>query len=76
MRLTPVMITRSLKAEDMKAAKKFGLLDCIECGCCAFICPANERLVQKIRLGKQKLRILAAEEKEKKDSANAAGGAK
>ena len=76
MRLTPVMITRSLKADDIKAAKKFGLLDCIECGCCAFICPANERLVQKIRLGKQKLRILAAEEKEKKDSANAAGGAK
>ncbi|HZX34873.1 MAG TPA: electron transporter RnfC, partial [Thermodesulfobacteriota bacterium] len=29
---------------------------CIECGCCAFVCPARRPLVQWIRVGKVRLR--------------------
>ena len=27
-------------------------MTCMECGCCAYACPAGRRLVQAIRLGK------------------------
>lgn len=30
------------------------VMDCIECGCCSFICPTNRPLVDFIRLGKSK----------------------
>ncbi len=33
---------------------KFGVLECFECGCCAFVCPAKRPLVQFIRLAKMK----------------------
>lgn len=54
--LTPVMISRSLKEGNLKAAENYGLKDCMECGCCAFICPAHSPLVQKFRVGKAQLR--------------------
>jgi electron transport complex protein RnfC len=52
MHLSPVLIVRELDAGNIDKAKRFGLMDCIECGCCAFVCPANIRLVQRFRLGK------------------------
>lgn len=52
MHLSPVLIKRELEAENYDKARKFGLMDCIECGCCAFVCPASINLVQRIRLGK------------------------
>jgi len=32
----------------------FGVFECFECGCCAFVCPAKRPLVQFIRLAKMK----------------------
>ena len=32
------------------------LMDCIECGSCAYICPANRPLAEFIKTGKAKLR--------------------
>ena len=52
MHLSPVLIKRELEAQNYDKARKFGLMDCIECGCCAFVCPASINLVQRIRLGK------------------------
>ena len=63
MRLTPVMIVRSVNADDIPSANKFGLMDCIECGSCAYVCPATVRLVQTIRLGKNLMRAKLAAEK-------------
>jgi len=71
MHLTPVMMVRSLKAENYDEAIKFGLMDCIECGSCSYVCPANVRLVQRFRLGKSIVRDQMAEAKAKA----AAGGA-
>ena len=70
-RLTPVMIIRTIQADNLKSSSRFGLMDCIECGCCSYICPAHVRLVQQIRIGKYKMRLQIAEQK-----AKAAGGAK
>ena len=55
-RLTPVMMVRELKADNIESAKKFGLMDCIECGCCSYVCPGNVKLVQRFRMGKQIVR--------------------
>ena len=78
MHLTPVMIVKSLTADEMQDAKDYGLMDCIECGCCSYVCPANVRLVQRIRVGKAELRARMAAEKAKAEAAKAqsAGGSK
>ena len=65
MRLSPVLIVRELKAGNLEKAKKFGLMDCIECGCCAFVCPARVNLIQRIRLGKGLVREQMSKEKAK-----------
>ena len=72
MRLSPALIVRELKAGNIEKAKSFGLMDCIECGCCAFVCPAKVNLIQRIRLGKGLVRQKMAEEKAKA-AAKAAG---
>ena len=63
MRLTPVMIVRSVQADSLADAKNYGLMDCFECGSCAYICPATVRLVQIIRLGKNMERTRISAEK-------------
>lgn len=71
MRLNPIMIMRSLKEGNVDRAKKYGLMDCIECGCCAFVCPAHVRIVQRVRLGKGIVRMKMAEERAKAEAAKA-----
>lgn len=80
MRLSPALIVRELKAGNLEKAKSFGLMDCIECGCCAFVCPAKVNLIQRIRLGKGLVRQKMTEEKAKAaakaNAEKAEGGAK
>ena len=45
------------------------MLDCIECGSCAYGCPAGIPLVQSFRTGKKLVRDAAAREKAKKEAA-------
>lgn len=54
--ISPVLIVRSLKANDMDKALYYGLMDCVECGACAYICPARIKLVQHFKIGKAKFR--------------------
>ncbi|GHU82363.1 electron transport complex subunit C [Spirochaetia bacterium] len=56
-RLSPVIMNLALEAGDLDEAVKAGLMDCIECGSCTYMCPARIRLVQRFRIGKQRLRI-------------------
>jgi electron transport complex protein RnfC len=55
-RLNPVLIVRALKGGDTAKAIRFGLLDCVECGACAYVCPAHIALVQHFRVGKALVR--------------------
>ena len=56
MRLQPLYLYRFQTAGDLQALNRLNLLDCIECGSCAFTCPGKLPLVECIRKGKQMLR--------------------
>jgi electron transport complex protein RnfC len=60
-RLAPVIMNQSLEAGDLDYAVTAGLLDCIECGSCTYVCPARIKLVQRFRVGKQRLRARNAQ---------------
>lgn len=47
-------------------AMETGLMDCIECGCCSYACPAARRIVHYVRFLKGERRKQAAKERQKK----------
>ena len=49
--------------DNLDEARRFGLMDCVECGCCSYVCPANIRLVQRFRIGKAEYRAILANKK-------------
>lgn len=53
MRLEPTEIVQAVKKQNWDEAERFFCHACIECGSCAFVCPAHIPLVQYIRMGKQ-----------------------
>jgi electron transport complex protein RnfC len=71
-RLSPVIMNNSLEADDLDYAVTAGLLDCIECGSCTYVCPARIKLVQRFRVGKQRLRARQALERAAAQQAAAA----
>jgi len=54
--LVPCTLGELAEAEQYEEAERYGAQDCIECGCCTFICPSRRPLVQLIRRAKQELR--------------------
>jgi len=50
--LMPCLINGLSEKGLWQEAKEYGVSDCIECGLCSFVCPANRRLVQSIRRAK------------------------
>jgi len=54
MGLSPNEIGVYVEAGRAEDTSQFGLFECFECGCCAFVCPARRPLVQFIRLAKMK----------------------
>lgn len=55
MHLMPNMLERLVSKEQLDKAKSIGLLDCIECGCCSYVCPSKRHLVQWIKVGKMEI---------------------
>ena len=53
MGLQPTKLYKNISKANYDTAMGMSLLDCKECGCCAFICPAKLPLVQAMRLGKR-----------------------
>ena len=53
MGLMPNKMFRNIKYGNYKAAMDLGLIDCKECGCCAYTCPSHLPLVQGFKLGKK-----------------------
>lgn len=56
MGLSPNEIGIYVEAGRAEETTQFGLFECFECGCCAYVCPARRPLVQFIRLAKMKAR--------------------
>ena len=56
MGLSPNEVGIYVEAARAGETAQFGVFECFECGCCAFVCPAKRPLVQFIRLAKRKAR--------------------
>ena len=61
--LIPSRLSIIAEAQNWKKAEEFGVNDCIECGCCTYVCPSKRPIVQFIKTAKMKLRKLKAMEK-------------
>ncbi len=53
MGLTPYFLMTATEFSDWDKAGSFHITDCVECGSCSYICPANRPLLDYIRLGKK-----------------------
>ena len=53
MSLQPLYLYRFDQAGDLTALRRLNLTDCIECGCCAYVCPGRLPLVESFRAGKR-----------------------
>ncbi|MDA8419379.1 MAG: electron transport complex subunit RsxC [Desulfobacteraceae bacterium] len=58
MGLEPKEVAIHVEAGRAQDTAKFGVFECFECGCCAYVCPAKRPLVQFIRLAKMKAKKL------------------
>lgn len=56
MHLQPNSMMKAVKSGDTEALIDLGVMNCMECGCCSFGCPARIPLVQYFRLGKIQVR--------------------
>ena len=52
MNLLPNILGRVIEYQLFDEAHKLGVLDCIECGSCAFICPSKIRHIHLMKFGK------------------------
>lgn len=52
MGLMPSDLSQAIEADDIELAEQIAVMDCFECGACAFECPAHRPLVQHMRRAK------------------------
>jgi len=69
MNLVPTTMARHVEFEQWDEVREYGAMDCIECGCCTYICPAKRRLLERIKFGKANLNRIRMEEQAKKKEA-------
>ncbi|MDR1410069.1 MAG: electron transport complex subunit RsxC [Oscillospiraceae bacterium] len=56
--LVPAMAEEAITLKNVGTLKKIGTDICMECGCCAYVCPAGKPLVQHMRLAKETIKEL------------------
>jgi electron transport complex protein RnfC len=61
--LTPAMFSRAVEAGNFDVAQEWNILECKECGCCAYVCPAKRPIVQQAKIAKAELARRKALEK-------------
>ena len=49
MHLAPTVARQALEQHDLERLSRLHLEDCISCGCCSYICPAQIPLVDRVR---------------------------
>ena len=55
MKLQPIFISGYSLLGNYEKSEEYHALDCIECGCCSYTCPAKRPLLQSIRVAKQEI---------------------
>ncbi|MBR0057251.1 MAG: RnfABCDGE type electron transport complex subunit C, partial [Kiritimatiellae bacterium] len=58
MGLMPAELSQAIEANDFELAKKLHVMNCFECGSCAYVCPARRPLVQHNRRAKEAIKKL------------------
>lgn len=66
--INPPAIERALREKNVENMEKYGASVCMECGCCAYVCPANRPLVQRNKLAKAQIREAKARQCKKEES--------
>lgn len=56
MNLMPTLLEQYTRLKKVDELARLNVMTCMECGCCSYVCPANRKLVQTIRIGKTVLR--------------------
>ncbi len=56
MGLLPKEVGIFVEAGKGADTERFGVFECFECGCCAYVCPAKRPLVQFARLAKAQIK--------------------
>ena len=60
MHLMPLYLYQAERKDNIDELNARNIGDCIECGSCAYICPARIPLVQSFKNAKAKVRAAAA----------------
>lgn len=53
--LLPLTMAAHIRSSQLEGAVDFGLIDCVACGCCSYVCPAHIPLVQYFNYAKGEL---------------------
>ncbi len=53
--LLPLTMAAHIRSNKLEGAVDFGLIDCVACGCCSYVCPAHIPLVQYFNYAKGEL---------------------
>ena len=65
MDLVPAEISTAVEAQAENKYEEVRALDCIECGCCSYGCPAKRPIVHQVKLAKAIIMQQRAEAKAK-----------
>ena len=55
MHLAPAFIDRTLRLDEVHRLVKLHPEDCLQCGCCSYICPARIPLLERVRQACERL---------------------
>ena len=66
MNLMPNEISIACESQDVDAIAATAILDCFECGCCTYACPARRPIVQWVKFGKAELAKRRAQQEKPK----------
>ena len=56
MGLNPGLIALAIAKDKLDLAQAYGLMDCTECGLCAYVCPARRNIIQAIKTAKARIK--------------------
>ena len=62
--LMPSTMGVQIEKERFDLAEETNIMNCIECGCCSYVCPSHRPLVQLFRRGKEEVQTLRKRNKE------------
>ncbi|HUT36818.1 MAG TPA: electron transport complex subunit RsxC [Planctomycetota bacterium] len=68
MGLMPNEISIACEARDLDMMAAVNILDCFECGCCTYVCPARRPIVHWVKWGKAELGKRKAQQQKQKAS--------